>query len=57
MYTASKKIFMREDAITSLEDMLIAKWIQSDSPEKEAISFIVKNILEKINKKVLDKTG
>ncbi|PGX55644.1 hypothetical protein COE12_10250 [Bacillus anthracis] len=57
MYTASKKIFMREDAITSLEDMLIANWIQLDSPEKESITFIIRSILEKINKKILDKTG
>ncbi|HHB1652732.1 TPA: ATP-dependent endonuclease [Bacillus cereus] len=57
MYLASKKIFMREDSIAPLEDMLIAKWIQGASPEKEDVFYLIKKILEKINKKALDKTG
>ncbi|HDX9578395.1 TPA: AAA family ATPase [Bacillus pseudomycoides] len=57
MYLASKKIFMSEDSVTSLENMLIAKWVQEESPEKKDILQIITCILTKINKNVLVKTG
>jgi len=46
IFEASKFIFRREDNIESLEDMLITKWVESESVEKEQIKDMLNQIIE-----------